>query len=244
MKILAFESTAKITSVAVTDDLRRIAGCDIENGLSQSELLLPAAEALLSASRLTFDDIDLFACTSGPGSFTGVRIGVSVVKGLAFGRNKPCVGVSTLASLAENLRGTDGFIVPCMDARRGQFYSAIFRMFRGELKRVSPDEAIGGDELCKKLSDISRGRKIYVCGDGYNQAKELFSRYGLKTADTPFLLRSESAYSCAAAAYRMFLRGEYVSDVKLSPSYLRLPQAERERLEKAEREKSQKTTII
>ena len=126
MKILAFDSTAKVASVAVTEGEKTLAVYSIDNGLTQSELLLPMAEATLNSLRISFSDIDAYAVTVGPGSFTGVRIGVSLVKGLAFGKNKPCVDVSTLEALAENLKGSDGIIVPVMDARRAQVYTALF----------------------------------------------------------------------------------------------------------------------
>ena len=127
MKILAFDSTAKVASVAVTEGDRALLSYSIDNGLTQSELLLPMAESALKALRLTFADVGAYAVTVGPGSFTGVRIGVSLVKGLAFAKDIPCVEVSTLLALAENLRGTDGIIVPVMDARRSQVYTAILR---------------------------------------------------------------------------------------------------------------------
>ena len=125
MKILAFDGTAKAASVAVLDDERVLGYYTVDNGLTQSELLLPMAENLLKSLKLSFSDIELFATSVGPGSFTGVRIGVSLIKGLAFGKNLPCVEVSTLEALAENLVGIQGRIVPCMDARRNQVYSAM-----------------------------------------------------------------------------------------------------------------------
>ena len=113
MKILAFDGTAKAASVAVADGDRVLSVCTVDNGLTQSELLLPMAEDMLKSLKLGFGDIDLFATSVGPGSFTGVRIGVSLIKGLAFGRELPCVEVSTLEALAENLRGLKGIILPC-----------------------------------------------------------------------------------------------------------------------------------
>ena len=105
MKILAFDGTAKAASVAVADGDRILAHHTVDNGLTQSELLLPMAEDMLKSLKLSFSDIELYATSVGPGSFTGVRIGVSLIKGLAFGKNIPCVGVSTIEALAENLKG-------------------------------------------------------------------------------------------------------------------------------------------
>ncbi|MBO5945891.1 MAG: tRNA (adenosine(37)-N6)-threonylcarbamoyltransferase complex dimerization subunit type 1 TsaB, partial [Clostridia bacterium] len=139
MKILAFDSTAKIASVSVTENDREIATFNVNNGLTQSELLLPMAEDVLRRVGISFSDIDLFSATMGPGSFTGVRIGAALIKGLAFGRNIPCVEVSTLEALAENLAGIRGVIVPCMDARRQQVYSATFISDGEKLARACED---------------------------------------------------------------------------------------------------------
>ena len=120
MKILAFDSTAKAASVAVTEDEKLLGAYNIDNGLTQSELLLPMAESLLKSLKLSFSDIELLAASTGPGSFTGVRIGAALVKGIAFGKNIPCVGISTLDELAENLFPLVGIIVPVMDAKIGR----------------------------------------------------------------------------------------------------------------------------
>ena len=138
MKILAFDSTAKAASVAVCEDGRLLGLYTIDNGLTQSELLLPMAGNLLGSLKLSFSDIELLAAAVGPGSFTGVRIGVSLVKGIAFGRNIPCVPVSTLEALAENISTLRGILVPVMDARRGQLYTAIF-IPKTYCLKVTPD---------------------------------------------------------------------------------------------------------
>lgn len=235
MLILAFDSTAKAASVAISDNDRILAEYTVDNGLTQSELLLPMAESLLSSLKLSFSDVDAYAAAVGPGSFTGVRIGASLVKGLAFGRNIPCIEVSTLEALAENLAPLPGLLVPCMDARRGQVYNAVFRIADTELCRQTPDRAISLDELADELKDCRE--PIYLSGDGAFLAKRHLEACGIKIADTPPLLINQNAASVARVAYRKYLRGEWTSDEKFAPSYLRLPQAERERLE---REASQK----
>ena len=229
MKILAFDTTAKVASVALTDGATPLGSCNIENGLTQSELILPMAENLLSSLKLSFSDVDLFAITVGPGSFTGVRIGVATVKGLAFGREIPCAPVSTLEALAENASGLRGIILPCMDARRRQFYTATFRS-DGEMTRLTPDRAISAEELADELRDLTED--IYIVGDGYATARGLLTELGVKLADTPLLLRSQNAVSIAIVGERMYSRGECVTESELQPTYLRLPQAERERLER------------
>ena len=231
MITLAFDSTAKAASVAVTDGYKLLGEYTIDNGLTQSELLLPMAENLLSSLKLSFSDVELFACSVGPGSFTGVRIGVSVIKGLAFGRNTPVSAVSTLEALAENLCGTRGIIVPVMDARRSQVYTAIFGGNGEAITRITEDMAIPISELANMLS-VYGNEPIYLVGDGYGVVKSALISLGIKTEATPPLLLNENAYSVARVGYRIFLDGGSISEKELAPVYLRKPQAERERLER------------
>lgn len=230
MKILAFDSTAKAASAAVCDGEKLLALYNVDNGLTQSELLLPMIESLMASLKLDYSDISIFATSTGPGSFTGVRIGVALLKGLAFGREAACVGISTLEALAENAKGLSGLIVPVMDARRNEFYNAVFRSENGELKRLTPDRAISADELAREL--ISYGEEIRLTGDGYDVAVKLLSERGVKLSETPVLLRNENAYSIARLALKKYKNGEIMSDSEIIPTYLRLPQAERERLER------------
>ncbi len=229
MLIVSFDSTAKAASVALTEDTRLLGLSVIDNGLTHSELLLPMAETLLAENKKSFDDVDLYACNVGPGSFTGVRIGVSLVKGLAFAKKTPVAPVSTLASLAENACPLDGILCPVMDARRGQFYNALFRSINGECVRLTPDRAIAGQELLSELL-LYPNTPIRVLGDGASLLLQMDEQHRL--SPLPELLLRENAYSTAVVAYRMAQNGETVSDRELSPVYLRLPQAERERLEK------------
>ena len=231
MKILAFDSTAKVASAAVSDGEKILAEYSVDNGLTQSELLLPMAEDLLRSLKMSFADIDLFACSAGPGSFTGVRIGVALVKGLAFGRNIPCAEVSTLEALAENLSGLDGITVAVMDARRGQFYCALFESSENGIKRLTDDAPLSAKELADALASYE-GRTVYLVGDGYLPAKRALESLGVKTAVTPEKLRNESAASVAICAARAALAKKTVSDRDIKPCYLRVPQAERERLER------------
>ena len=230
MKILSFESTAKIASCAVTDGERLLASYSINNGLTQSELLMPMAESIMSCLKLGYDELDALACSVGPGSFTGVRIGAALVKGIAFMRDIPCISVSTLEALAENLFGTEGIIVPVMDARRGQVYTAIFKYEGGAMTRITEDMAISTAVLLEEL--LKTEGKIYLVGDGYEVARRALSPLGDRLMETPPALIEESAYSVARVAARKLARGESDTDLTLMPTYLRVPQAERERLEK------------
>lgn len=232
MIILAFDGTAKCASCAVLRDDACLGEYNIDNGLTQSELLLPMAESLMKSLKLNFSDVDLYATSVGPGSFTGVRIGAALVKGLAFGRDIPCASVSTLDALAENARGLCGIIVPAMDARRGQVYTAIFRCDGENMEKLTEDMAISIKDLASMLREYG-DEHIYLVGDGYEVARKGLTEDGLTIEITPKALRNESAASVARVALRQYNEGQTVSDSELSPTYLRLPQAERERLERS-----------
>ena len=227
MKILSLDSTALVASVALSEDGKRLGELTIENGNTHSETLLPMVEFLLQRFSMTPDDVDLFAVSAGPGSFTGVRIGAATLKGLAFGTNKPCVGVSTLEALAYNLRAHDGLICPVMNARRKQVYTALFRAKDGALERLMPDSAIPITELDERLSAFEE--PVRLCGDGYEITEALLSHPILPV---PMELRQQSAYSVAQVARIAYENGSVDSDITLAPTYLRLSQAERERAER------------
>ena len=236
MIILAFESTAKVASVAVCDGERLLGQYNIDNGLTQSELLLPMAEDMLKSLKLSFSDVELLAAAVGPGSFTGVRIGASLIKGIAFGRGIPCVEVSTLEELCENITPLGDILVPVMDARRNQAYTAIFASDGEVATRLTEDAAMSIDELAEKLRE-HEGKTIYLAGDGYEVVRRGLCERKIKTAVTPPLLIAENAYSVARIAYRKYKNGESVSDKDVKPTYLRMPQAERERLERIQNNK-------
>lgn len=228
MMILALESSAKAASVAISRDGKLLAQSYQLSGLTHSRTLLPMAEDLMKNAGLTMADIDCVAVAHGPGSFTGVRIGVSAAKGLCWGADKPAVGVSTLEAMAWNgVSAAEGSIICCaMDARRNQVYNALFVFENGAPKRICPDRAIGLAELAEELSGC--GKSIYVLGDGgelcYNYLKERLEKVSL----APENIRMQSAWGvCRAAEGR-----EALPASALIPVYLRLSQAERERLER------------
>jgi tRNA threonylcarbamoyladenosine biosynthesis protein TsaB len=227
MKILALDSTAIAASVALCEDEKLLGEYTIANGNTHSQTLLPMVESILNLFDLTADDIDLFAASAGPGSFTGVRIGAATVKGLAFATEKPCIGVSTLEALAYNLAHTDGLICPVMNARRQQVYTALFRCKNGVLERLMPDSAIAITELDTHLSQYDE--PVRLCGDGYDVTLPLMTHTVIPTSER---YRHQSAYSVAQVARRMYEGGEVCTDITLSPIYLRLSQAERERAER------------
>jgi len=231
MKILALDSTALTASVALCEDEVLLAEYSIENGNTHSETLLPMVESVLRMFDLTTKDIDLFAASAGPGSFTGVRIGAATVKGLAFDTQKPCIGVSTLEALAENLSMQNALVCPVMNARRKQVYTALFRFENGIGTRLMPDSAIAISELDTVLAQYEE--PIYLVGDGYAITKELLT---VPTSETAERLRRQSAYSVAQVALRSYRNGTNTSDAQMVPTYLRLSQAERERNERLKNE--------
>ena len=231
MLILAFESSAKAASAALVKDGRLISQYSQCSGLTHSRTLLPMGEDMLKNAELKLSDVDLIAVAHGPGSFTGIRIGVSMVKGLAWAAEKPCVGVSTLEALAWHGISAGGYVCPVMDARRKQVYTAIFTSDGESIKRVCEDEAISLTELAQRLKKYE-GESIYLVGDGYEVAREALIAEDVTLCNTPSLLITENAYSIARIAYEKYKSGDYVSDTELVPVYLRMPQAERERLER------------
>ncbi len=225
IKILALDSTADVSTVAICENEKLISEIIINTGNTHSQTLLPAVEQALLFAELSVDEIDAFACSTGPGSFTGVRIGVATIKGIAYEKNKPCVPVSTLEALAYNLIGSDGIISPVMNARRSQVYNALFRCEKGILTRLCSDRAISIAELDGELSNHIE--PIFLCGDGYDITTEGF-KYS-KPQYVPIRYRYQSAYSVAQVAIEKLKKSKFVSDRSLVPIYLRPSQAERER---------------
>ena len=228
MIILSLDTSATVASAALCDDERLLAEYTLNNGNTHSETLLPMVESLLTHFGITTDDIDIFASSTGPGSFTGVRIGVATLKGLAFGKDKPCVSVSTLEAIAKNLCVHKGLICPVMNARRSQVYTALFRSDGEKLTRLMPDSAISIAELDEALSKY--GEPIAFCGDGYDITLAALEK--TQSYPVPERLRHQSAYSVAQVALRNYLAKNYTDDAKLTVTYLRPSQAERERMER------------
>ncbi len=230
MKILALETSAKSVSAAVTEDGRILASAYQNAGMTHSVTLMPLVDAMLKNADLDKADMDLIAVAAGPGSFTGLRIGVSAAKGLAWALDKPCCGVSTLEAMAENLRHMDATVICAMDARRSQIYNAVFSARDGQLDRLTPDRAIGLPELAEELK---KGEKVkIIVGDGAKLCYTYLSENGLPCSMAPEMLRMQNAVGVALSAEAMARRGETVSARDLVPNYLRLSQAERERLAK------------
>ena len=230
MKILALETSAKAVSAAVTEDGKVLASGYQDTGLTHSRTLMPIVEHILKNTDLTVQDCDVIAVAAGPGSFTGIRIGVSAAKGLAFAAEKPAVGVSTLAAMARNVAWLDGLVICAMDARRQQVYNALFQAENGTLTRLMPDRAISLEELGRELREIPG--TIYLVGDGSDLTHRTLKDTVPNLATPPEHRRHQRASGVALAAVKQIEGGEACDAASLVPNYLRLSQAERERLEK------------
>ena len=233
MLILAFETSAKAGSVALFRDGVLLGESYQNTGLTHSQTLMKMAEDLLISCGFTPRDIEAVAVASGPGSFTGVRIGVAAAKGFAWGKQIPCCGVSTLEAMAAGLGVYEGFVVPVMDARRSQVYTATFRAEGGKLTRLTEDRAISLEQLGNELKNCKEN--VFLVGDGsilcYNTLEQTVSNLVLP----PEHRMHQRASGVALCAYRQILAGDACDGAALQPNYLRLSQAERERLEKEQK---------
>ena len=233
MTILAFETSAKAASVALFREGVLLGETYQNTGLTHSQTLLSMAESLMASCGVAAGDIDAVGVAAGPGSFTGVRIGVAAAKGFAWGREIPCVGVSTLAAMAVGLGAWQGYVCPVMDARRSQVYNALFRVDCGKYTRIREDRAISLRDLGEDVKNLSE--PIFLVGDGsvlcYNTLLETVPGLVLP----PEHRRHQRAAGVALEAARILETGERPSGAELVPNYLRLSQAERERLERMEK---------
>ena len=234
MKILALESSAVAASAALCEDGKCVGLTVLNCGLTHSETLLPMAENLLGGCRWKLGDIDLIAVAHGPGSFTGVRIGVSTAKGLSWGADKPCCGVSTLESMAwQGAHLTGRLLCCCMDARRSQVYNALFRAEGEGLTRLTPDRALSLAELLPELAE-----EPVLIGDGAALTAKFLSENARSFVLAPEPIRTQSAWGVAMAA----MHAPKESWGEPNPVYLRLSQAERDRNARLQRENEENSS--
>lgn len=224
MRLLSIESSAKAASVCLTEEGRLVAQTVQWSGLTHSRTLLQMAEHLLENCDYRVSDLDAVAVAKGPGSFTGVRIGVAAAKGLCWGGDLPAIGVSTLEAMAWHLADREGALVAaCMDARRSEIYNALFRIQEGRPQRLTPDRAIPVSLLCAEVRE-----PVYLVGDGAQLCAQALKAAGLPCLLAPEPLLMQSAWGVAKAA-----QGVAPQEAgQLTVNYLRLSQAERERLQR------------
>ena len=230
MLTLAFETSAKAASVALLEGEKLLGEAYQNTGLTHSQTLMVMAQDLMKSCGYTPQQIQAVAVAAGPGSFTGVRIGVAAAKGFAWGAELPCYGVSTLEAMALQLGIYDGYVVPVMDARRSQVYNALFLAEQGTLTRLTEDRAISLADLQDELKKLEKS--IFLVGDGsalcYNALKEAVPLLVMP----PEHRMHQRAGGVGLAAAAMIAAGEPGNGGSLTPNYLRLSQAERERMEK------------
>ena len=225
MNIVAIDTSGPTASCAVMRDGEIIHSIFLNQGLTHSETIMPALDEAMTSAQIDCSQVDAFAAVAGPGSFTGVRIGVCAVKGLAHAHNTPCASVDALEALAMNVIGFDGIACPILDARRGQVYCAAFDV-RGELPvRVLPDQAI---ELSAYLAQLPEDRRLIFVGDGLRvHADAISNALGDRAVIAAANLRNLRAD--AACVLAMAHQDQWMEARRLMPIYLRAPQAERER---------------
>ena len=230
MLILAFETTAKAGSVALLEDGKLLAESYQNTGLTHSQTLMVMAEDMLKAAGKTMADVNAVAVAEGPGSFTGVRIGVAAAKGLAWGGELPCYGVSTLEAMVLTLGVYRGYVCGTMDARRSQVYNALFYVNCGEMTRVTEDRAIALSDLAEELKVLNE--PVFLVGDGSTLTYATLKDTVPSLVLPPEHRMHQRASGVALAAAAKIASGCPGDGTALSPNYLRLSQAERERNEK------------
>ena len=230
MKILCFETSSVASSVAIFQDEKIISEFFLNNKLVHSKTFMPMVKNVLEIADIKIDDIDVIAVSTGPGSFTGLRIGISTAKGIAAKNNTPCLSVSTLESCAYNLVNNNGIICPVMDARRNEVYNAVFECENGMIKRLCDDRAISIADLETELKKY-KDKNIFIVGDGADLCYNIF-----ENKDNIHLPAENSRYQRAAGvglcALEILKCCKTIKSSELTPIYLKLPQAERELLER------------
>ena len=226
MKILALESSAKAASVAYLKDGELMAQYYQASGLTHSRTLLSMTEDMLKSLDMKVTDIDGIAVANGPGSFTGIRIGVAAAKGLAWGADKPICGVSTLEAMAHHCCDDRYIICPVMDARRSEVYNGLFKFENGNIVRLADDRAISLKDLSEEAKNSEK--TFFLVGDGAVLCYNYFKDNGIDAVLAPANVRLQSAWGVGKAAEN----SNFTDPGELTPNYLRLSQAERERLEK------------
>ena len=228
MLILAFETSAKAASVALMKDGALLGESYQNTGLTHSQTLMVMAQDLLKTCGFAPNQVEAVAVAAGPGSFTGIRIGVAAAKGFAWGAGLPCYGVSTLEAMALSLGVYDGYVMPVMDARRSQVYNALFLAEDGKLTRIREDRAISLADLCEEIKILQK--PIFLVGDGSTLCYNTLLKEVPGLVLPPEHRLHQRASGVALAAQEMIRMGLPGNGAELTPNYLRMSQAERERM--------------
>lgn len=229
MKILSVECSASPVSCAIVENGRVKGRYYLNMNMTHSQTLMPMIDSLMKLTGDTPDDIDLFAVSAGPGSFTGVRIGISAIKGLAFCDDKPCAAASPLEAMAYNFLANDCLVIGCMDARCNQVYNGVFKVENGAVERICDDRALTVPELIEELKNTPCDMPQILAGDGAHIVFAAAQKEELKNITlAPENLRFQDAVGVANVGEMMYNDKKCVKAAELLPIYLRLPQAERE----------------
>jgi len=223
MKLLAIETSTMIGSVALTDDNELLAEYQIGIKATYSDTLFPMIDHILKNANVSIQEVDAFALAKGPGSFTSLRIGISVIKGLALANNKPVIAIPSLDALAHNICFSNMLICPLIDARRDEVYTAFYKREEGHtLKKLTPDRAIVPEILLDEIRE-----KVVFLGDGTDLYKDLIIRkLKEKALFSPLHLKYPRASAIAQLAFKKLNVNE-VSDIEvMTPLYVRPPEAE------------------
>ncbi|MBR1483137.1 MAG: tRNA (adenosine(37)-N6)-threonylcarbamoyltransferase complex dimerization subunit type 1 TsaB [Ruminococcus sp.] len=226
MKLLAIDTSATAASVCLAEENKIIGEFFNHTAITHSQTLMPMLDALLRQTGTSPDELSAIAVNAGPGSFTGVRIGVAAVKGLAFAHGIPCVSVSTLESMAYNMLGSDCIVSAVMDARCSQVYNALFRVSGNTVERLCADRALALSDLQAVLRDMDK--PVVLVGDGAEISYRFLAESLPQVTAAPINRRLQTASSTALAAFQKLSSCETMTAAELMPVYLRLPQAQRE----------------
>jgi tRNA threonylcarbamoyladenosine biosynthesis protein TsaB len=230
-KILAIEASGLVASCAIATEEKIIGEFSLNLKLTHSQTLLPMVDEVVKRTGTDLEEIDAIAVSGGPGSFTGLRIGSATAKGLGQALNKPIVAVPTTMTIASNIFGFEGLIVPLMDARRNQVYTGVYRNTSEGFETVKDQMAVSIDEIAEIVNDL--GEPVIFLGDGVPVFAELLkNNVKVKLQFAPINNNVQRAGSLAVRALEMFKAGLAVPAAEHVPDYLRLSQAERERREK------------
>ncbi|MCB2293207.1 tRNA (adenosine(37)-N6)-threonylcarbamoyltransferase complex dimerization subunit type 1 TsaB [Clostridium algoriphilum] len=237
MKILSLDSATQSATCAILDDNKVLGEITFNYKKQHSQILMPIIDELFRNTEMSIVDIDGFVASKGPGSFTGLRIGMATIKGLSQGTKKPFVTVSTLDSLAYNLAYTDGIICPILDALRDNVYTALYTFENCELNRISDYVNISIDELINMLKE--KDCNISFVGDGTVKFKEKLITHLPKVYFAPAHLNLAKASSLGELGLNLLSNGTFDDIYASVPIYLRKPQAEREYEEKMRQKKNE-----
>ncbi|NLJ97375.1 MAG: tRNA (adenosine(37)-N6)-threonylcarbamoyltransferase complex dimerization subunit type 1 TsaB [Clostridiales bacterium] len=240
MKILALDSSGLVASVAIASEDSLLAEYTVNYKKTHSQTLLPMLDEIVSMVELDMSQVDAIAITSGPGSFTGLRIGAATAKGLGLALNKPIIGVPTIDALAYSLYGTHMIVCPIMDARRNQVYTGLYEFVENELVVISQQKVVDIDEIIEEIN--LTGRETIFLGDGVPIQKErIASRIGVKYSFAPLHMNRQRAGSVAALGFQYYKKGLVETAAEHQPTYLRMSQAERERAERLKNKQANKS---